>query len=162
MARLMDGRAFRILPFCAEYRRIPALPDLHHSLVLRTEGQNCFMPQDGNGKLPYFAFYPKDFCFDSKVEAMTTLQVGAYMLLLCKAWHETPSGTLPCDDALLAKYARMKSREWLKNKDAVLQAFCFGEDGRWHQKRMEGEYAKAHSAHLRNSEAGKKGNAEMC
>ena len=109
------------------------------------------------GKLSFFPFYPKDFCSDPKVEAMTTLQVGAYMLLLCKAWEENPVGTLPCDDTVLARYARMRPKEWLKNKDAVLQAF-FQEGGRWHQKRMVAEYAKAQNTHLHKSEAGKKGN----
>jgi uncharacterized protein YdaU (DUF1376 family) len=113
---------------------------------------------NGNGKLPYFPFYPKDFCSDKKVEAMNTLQVGAYTLLLCKAWEEDPVGTLPCDDALLAKYARMTMKQWLKNKDAVLRAFYF-EDGRWYQKRMALEYEKAKQTQLQKSEGGKKGNA---
>jgi uncharacterized protein YdaU (DUF1376 family) len=89
---------------------------------------------------PYFAFYPADFANDHKVEAMTTAQVGAYILLLCKAWQADPPGSLPNDDQTLARYARMSAVEWAESKAAVLNPFTFGKDGRLHQQRLRREY----------------------
>jgi uncharacterized protein YdaU (DUF1376 family) len=125
------------------------MPDLHHSLAFPHSRAKFFYPMEnhGNGKLPYVRFYPRDFCADPKVVPMTTRQVGAYILLLCAAWEERPVGTLPCDDKILAKIARLTLGAWLKEKDAVLSAFTFEEDGRWHQKRMKAEYEKVFSAH---------------
>jgi len=96
---------------------------------------------------PYFPFYPDDFSSDAMVEAMSTTAVGCYALLLCKAWRETPPGTLPDNDWLLARWARCPINGdvclcWDDLKREVLAAFTLGEDGRWHQKRMELEYQK--------------------
>jgi uncharacterized protein YdaU (DUF1376 family) len=48
-----------------------------------------------NVDAPAFMFYPDDFTSDGKVEAMTTEEVGAYLLLLCKAWREKPRQPFP-------------------------------------------------------------------
>jgi uncharacterized protein YdaU (DUF1376 family) len=91
--------------------------------------------------LPYFPCYVDDFTSDGAVEAMTTEQVGAYFLLLCKAWREFPAGTVPDDDAVLARWARMSPARWKKARAGVLRPWTLKE-GRWHQKRMQLEYAK--------------------
>jgi uncharacterized protein YdaU (DUF1376 family) len=100
---------------------------------------------NGNGshKLPYFSFYPKDFCQDSKVRLMTFEQKGIYIELLCVAWEQDPPGTLPDDNVVLAKYLGLLPEYWARHRATVLAAFYPGEDGRWHQKRMEQEAAKA-------------------
>jgi uncharacterized protein YdaU (DUF1376 family) len=95
------------------------------------------------GKPPWFAFFPKDFAGDELVEAMSTLEVGAYILLLCKAWSSEPPGSLPDDDAVLARYARLDPGVWSEVKPRVLAPFSLGADKRWHQKRMREEYASA-------------------
>ena len=107
--------------------------------------------------LPHFAFYPKDFSADALVEAMSTLQVGAYILLLCKAWQADPPASLPNDDAVLARYARLSPAEWSAAKAGVLAPFRLGTDNRWHQKRLRQEYEHAVRVRKARSEAGKKG-----
>lgn len=89
---------------------------------------------------PFFAFYPKDFTTDENVEVMSTPAVGAYILLLCKAWNQKPPATLPNDDPVLARFARMTPDEWQAVRSDVLSAFTVGNDGRLHQKRLRREY----------------------
>lgn len=74
---------------------------------------------------------------------MTYEQRGMYLELLCVAWEQREAGTLPCDDGIIAKYLRLLPEYWRLHRDAVMAAFYFGEDGRWHQKRMEQEAVKA-------------------
>lgn len=95
-------------------------------------------------KPPYFPLYVKDFAADSKVELMSTEEVGAYILLLCKAWLEEPAGSLPANDKVLARWARLDLARWLDVKSAVLSPFFVGTDGRWYQKRMLKEVEKLH------------------
>lgn len=89
---------------------------------------------------PFFAFYPADFANDINVEAMSTLQVGAYILLLCKAWQSNPPASLPASDTVLARLARVDAETWQEIKAGVLVAFQLGEDGRLHNKRLRREF----------------------
>lgn len=98
------------------------------------------MPKDS--KPPAFLFYVDDFASDGKVEAMTTEEVGAYILLLCKAWREDPVGSLPADDRVLARWARLTPDRWSECKLSVLSTFDLRTDGRLYQKRMEREFRK--------------------
>lgn len=98
------------------------------------------MPRDE--RPPAFLFYPDDFASDGVVEAMCTEGVGAYTLLLCKSWREEQPGTLPNDDNVLARWARLTPDRWSEVKPAVLAAFSIGTDNRLHQKRMKSEYRK--------------------
>lgn len=107
------------------------------------------------GHPPAFLFYPDDFSSDGKVEAMSTEQVGAYILLLCKSWREKPPGSLPSDDSLLAKWARVSSDRWSEIRSGVLAPYTFGTDSRWHQKRQRAEYDKLMSRRRECSKAGK-------
>lgn len=107
----------------------------------------------------YFPFYVKDFAADSLVEAMTTEEVGAYVLLLCKAWNEEPPGTIPDDDRVLAKWARVTPQHWSQIRAAVLQPFTLSPDGRLLQRRMAREYAQLQRKLHAQSEGGKKGAA---
>ena len=108
-------------------------------------------------KPPYFPFYVKDFAADGKVEAMTTEEAGAYMFLLCKAWHEDPPCSVPDNDAVLARWARLSEERWNSSRIAVLSAFVLERDGRWYQKRLELEYKKMLLANQKKSVAGKIG-----
>lgn len=94
------------------------------------------------GRPHYFPLYVADFSNDHIVEAMTTEQVGAYTLLLCKAWMQEPGGSLPDNDEVLARWSRVSLDRWMKIKLGVLIAFKKQGD-RWVQKRMTAEYAKA-------------------
>lgn len=109
------------------------------------------------GKPPYFRFYVDDFAADGVVESMTTEQVGAYILLLCKAWKEDPGGSIPDDDAILARWARTGAQHWSTIREGVLRAFVRQGDGRWHQKRMALEYQELVAILSKKSKGGKKG-----
>lgn len=105
--------------------------------------------------LSWFPFYPRDFASDGNVEAMHTLAVGAYILLLCKAWHENPPASIPNDDAVLARWARLTPEEWSKVRDSVLAAWTTSEDGRLIQPRLLAEYEDAVLHSTRRSDAGR-------
>jgi uncharacterized protein YdaU (DUF1376 family) len=111
----------------------------------------------GEGHAPYFPFYPRDFASDGKVEAMTTVEVGAYILLLCKAWHETPPATIPDDDRVLARWTRVTPDEWAAMKLAVLAPFKPCGDGRLIQGRLRGHYNDFRELSNRRASAGSKG-----
>lgn len=92
-------------------------------------------------KFDSFLFDVDAFESDGVVEAMSAEQVGAYIRLLCKAWRETPCGTIPDDDEVLARWARLPAKKWIAARDRVLAAFKL-QDGRWHQKRMKQTYSE--------------------
>lgn len=67
---------------------------------------------------------------------LSTMQHGAYLLLLMEAWRR-PSCTLPDDDLLLARLAGLSPSEWLECRDVILAFWTL--DGRrkeWKQKRL--------------------------
>jgi uncharacterized phage protein (TIGR02220 family) len=107
--------------------------------------------------LPYFPLYVNDFASSGRVEAMTTTAVGAYILLLCKAWHEKPPASVPNNDSILARWARLNEAEWAICKPLVLSAFTLRKDNRWHQKRLREEYDKLQRYFQTRSNSGKKG-----
>jgi uncharacterized protein YdaU (DUF1376 family) len=104
-------------------------------------------------------FYPDDFASDGKVEAMTSEGVGCYILLLCKAWRENPAGTIPADDRLLARWARVSDERWAALRPEVLSPFEPCNDGRLVQKRLRSEYEKQRRSRRARSLAGKLGAA---
>lgn len=106
---------------------------------------------------PAFPFYPNDFASDSRVEAMSTEAVGAYILLLCKAWREEPPGTLPDDDSTLARWARLTPDRWTELRSTVLAPFTLGTDSRWHQKRMRRVFSELIARRKVRTTAGKAG-----
>jgi uncharacterized protein YdaU (DUF1376 family) len=112
------------------------------------------MPSDE--KPPAFLLYVSDFTSDGNVEAMTTQEVGAYILLLCKAWKEEPAGSLPDDDSTLARWSRLTPAQWAKCRAAVLTPFRKREDGRLHQPRMQKEFAKLRGVRASRSQAAKR------
>ncbi len=99
------------------------------------------MPKDNEA--PSFQFYPDDFTSDGKVEVMTTEEVGAYLLLICKAWREKPAATVPNDDRILARWARMTPERWAECKAAVMAPWkLLSGSLRWQQPRLKKEYDK--------------------
>lgn len=116
------------------------------------------MPRDG--RPPYFPFYPDDFVSDGDVEAMRTEEVGAYILLLCKAWREDPPCSIPNDDRLLAKWSRLTDQAWLEARPAVLACWDLRRDGRLYQKRLRLEYEKLRTRHRLLSQQGRIGAAK--
>ncbi len=68
---------------------------------------------------------------------LTTLEHGAYLLLLFAAWRSEKC-SLPNDDKLLARYARMRVDNWMKIKPIILEFFDI-EDDRLIQGRLQDE-----------------------
>ena len=106
----------------------------------------------------WMKFYPTDFMGDATVAAMSTEAVGAYILLLCAAWQGEPRGTLPLDDAVLSRLARLDGEGWNKVRSQVLAAFRV-DGNKLIQQRMMNEAEDAESRHRALSEAGKRGAA---
>lgn len=95
---------------------------------------------------------------------LTTTEHGAYMLLLMAAWR-TKTGSLPDDDRLLARFARMTPAQWKKARPVIVQFYTV-EDGMWIQGRLKDERdavkqkskrqsSKAKSRWLKNKETDK-------
>ncbi len=108
-------------------------------------------------RFPYFPLYVLDFIGDANVDSMTSEQLGCYVRLLCKAWHQEPVGSIPDENSTLAAWCRVSKSKFIKLAPAVLKPFKKGEDGRYHQKRMCNEYEKLRSEWDRRSSAGKRG-----
>lgn len=65
---------------------------------------------------------------------LTTIEHGTYLLLLMVAWR-SPEKTLPDDDRLLARYAKLSPSQWRKMRPVMLE-FWQIQNGRWIQKRL--------------------------
>jgi uncharacterized protein YdaU (DUF1376 family) len=86
---------------------------------------------------------------------LTTIEHGAYMLLLMTAWR-TRDCVLPDDDRLLARYARLNSQQW-KRIRPIIEAFFTVADGVWKQGRLTDERGAVERHRLLQSEKGKAG-----
>jgi len=69
--------------------------------------------------VPYMKFYIGDYLGDT--QHLTTLQHGAYLLLIMAYWQRR--GPLPMDDDKLARIARCAIAEWMQCKCDVLAFF---------------------------------------
>jgi uncharacterized protein YdaU (DUF1376 family) len=68
---------------------------------------------------------------------LTTIEHGAYLLLLMTAWRSKDT-RLPDDDRLLARYSRLSAQQW-KRLRPILAAFFTVENGFWVQRRLTDE-----------------------
>lgn len=106
---------------------------------------------------PYFPLYVLDFAGSGRVEAMTTEAVGAYILLLCKAWHQDPPCSLPDDDRTLARWSRLSDDDWSSVKLTVRACWERRADGRLYQPRLDREWRKLRELQRKKADAGRKG-----
>lgn len=83
---------------------------------------------------PWMPLYVADYRADTA--HLNAAQHGAYLLLIMHYWQ---TGSLPTDDAPLARIACMTAVEWRKSK-AVIAAFFTPE---WKHKRIDAELARA-------------------
>lgn len=102
-------------------------------------------------KFPSLPLFTDAYLADTR--HLTTIQHGAYMLMLMTAWR-SPDCSLPNDDAYLAKICGMDKRTWAKNKDAILQ-FWEVSDAKMFQKRLRAEQRYVAQVSRKNSDAGK-------
>jgi uncharacterized protein YdaU (DUF1376 family) len=84
---------------------------------------------------------------------LTTIEHGAYLLLLMTAWR-TRDCALPDDDKLLARYARCGPGQW-KRLRPVLEPFFVVENGKWTQRRLTDEAVAVRQLRERQSAKGK-------
>lgn len=68
---------------------------------------------------------------------LTTIEHGAYLLLLMSMWRR--GGSLPDDDKLLARYAKLTPGQWAR-MSATIRAFFKAEKGLLTQGRLTDEY----------------------
>ena len=68
---------------------------------------------------------------------LTTLQHGAYLLLIMHYWQH---GSLPDDAAAVARICRLTGRVWSSNCLAIASMF---EQPGWHHKRIDAELQRA-------------------
>lgn len=86
---------------------------------------------------------------------LTTIEHGAYLLLLMTAWR-TRGCALPDDDRLLARYARLSAQQW-KRMRPIIAAFFIVENGVWRQGRLTDERDAVERHRRLQSEKGKAG-----
>jgi uncharacterized protein YdaU (DUF1376 family) len=85
--------------------------------------------------LPYLPFFIGDYLKETR--HLTTEEHGAYLLLILEYWVK--QGSLPDDDAKLARIVGMPVAKWKKMRP-VIEAFF--RDG-WRHERMDAELVKA-------------------
>lgn len=100
----------------------------------------------------WMPFYVGDYLADTML--LTTLQHGAYLLLMLACWKS--GGSLPDDDVALATAARLAPADWRRCAPALRQFFD-ARDGRLFHKRISHELERAQSLSDKRTEAGKKG-----
>lgn len=99
-------------------------------------------------KRPWMPLYVGDYL--AKTGHLTTLQHGAYMLLLMHYWV---NGKLPTDETQLQAIARMTPEQWLSNSLAI--ASFFTRD--WRHSRMEEELEKVKNISRKRAMFGQRG-----
>ena len=97
---------------------------------------------------PWMPFYVSDYL--GKTRHLTTLQHGAYMLLLMHYWS---CGSLPKDVPSLRRISLLDRHQWRRN--APIIAEFFSPD--WRNERMEKELKKAQEISLKRAVYGAKG-----
>jgi uncharacterized protein YdaU (DUF1376 family) len=98
---------------------------------------------------------------------LTTEEHGAYLMLLMAAWCN-PANSLPDDDEMLARIAKIPASRWAKIKGIVMAFWTLdGRSKRWSQKRLKKERRLAVDRKAKASDAAasrwnntKKGNAK--
>lgn len=68
---------------------------------------------------------------------LTTIEHGAYLLLLIVAWR-SKDGALPDDENMLARYTKLRLNHWKKMRP-ILEPFFVVKDGKWIQLRLKDE-----------------------
>lgn len=85
---------------------------------------------------------------------LTTLQHGAYLLMLMTAWR-MPDCSLPDDDIFLSRICGLDKRTWSKNKLTILAFWHKDEKQNWCQGRLKDERNYVEQLRNKNSLAGK-------
>lgn len=65
--------------------------------------------------------------------------VNAYMFLLCEAWLQTPTGSLPNDEEVLIELARVTPDEWSEFWPVLTRKFISDGNGRIYNEELVAE-----------------------
>src|SRR3954466_9171857 len=104
--------------------------------------------------MPMFPLWVADYLNDTR--GLTQAEHGAYLLLLMAAWH-SKDGSLPDDNAILARLAGCHHHTWKRQRETVLTRFFVRQaNGSWINERVQKERAKAESIINKRSEAAAK------
>lgn len=98
---------------------------------------------------PFMKFFPADYLADTI--GLTTVQHGAYDLLLFQAW--ICGGVLPNDDTALRRMAKMAPKAWAATRDVVLGKF-YMDNGTYRHKRIDREINQMDQSNEQRSKAG--------
>lgn len=101
-------------------------------------------------EFPYYRFYPGDYLADTT--HLSTIEHGAYLLLLMAAWRSRGQ-VLPDDDKLLAKYARLTKAQWLRIRPTISEFWTI-KNGEWSNGRLLDEYEAVRRHIQQRSNAG--------
>lgn len=99
---------------------------------------------------PYMKFYQNEYLADTT--HLTTIEHGAYMLLLMVMWRN--GGSLPNDDAKLARYAKLTAGQWARIRQTILE-FFEERDGHIFQGRLTEELEAVRQLSQRQSQNAK-------
>lgn len=102
-----------------------------------------------------YTWYISDWAQSEKVAALSLEERGLYRELLDLCYAQ---GSLTPNDSTLHKLARCDSKEFRRAWPKVKECFDLGEDGRYHNERVDVELAYRIEEAARRSEAGKAGN----
>jgi uncharacterized protein YdaU (DUF1376 family) len=94
----------------------------------------------------WMPLYVRDYLADTG--ELTTLEHGAYLLLIMNYWQK---GGLPTEDAKLAQITRLSLKQWLSIKPTIGKLFS----SRWEHKRIDAELATAAAISLKRQIAGR-------
>ena len=103
---------------------------------------------------PFMQLYVSDFVGDTL--SLSTEQIGAYLLLLIALWNG--DGTLPADDAKLARITRLSLKKW-RSAAAELMPFFDVDQGRITHSRLTKELQKVERQRALRASAGARGGA---
>ena len=103
---------------------------------------------------PFMQLYVSDFVGDTL--SLSTEQIGAYLLLLIALWNG--DGTLPADDAKLARITRLSLKKW-RSAAAELMPFFDVDQGRITHSRLTKELQKVERQRELRASAGAIGGA---
>jgi uncharacterized protein YdaU (DUF1376 family) len=93
-------------------------------------------------------FYVGDYLADTT--HLTAAESGAYLFLIMHYWQK---GSLPTDEAILARICRLTAREWAKSRPVLAEFFSAD----WKHDRVEQELEKARIKSEARAECGARG-----
>ncbi len=103
-------------------------------------------------KFPALPLFTDAYMADTR--HLTTLQHGAYLLMLMTAWR-MPECSLPDDDIFLSRVCGLNKRTWLNNKPAITAFWKKDDKQNWYQGRLKDERNYVEQVSNKNTEAGK-------